>query len=117
MPRKKLEKNKEEKPKEEKLNEKEIESLILDLAKQGMTSEKIGLKLKEKGINAKSHSLKINKVLKKNNLFEDADIKNLALRVEKMKKHSARNRQDHNVKRALSIKEAKLKKLREYRKK
>jgi len=111
-----INKKSEEKPSEEKQDksEKEIESLVIDLAKQGLTSEKIGLKLKkEHNINAKLSGLKISKILRKHNLYQDADIKNLTEGVDKLKKHIAKNRQDHNTKRALFIKEAKLKKLRE----
>jgi len=44
-----------------------------------------------------------------------SDIESLEKRVEKLKKHIVKNKQDNPTKRALGIKEAKLKKLREYR--
>jgi len=92
----------------------EAEKLILDLAKQGLTSDKIGLALKEKGIG--EHE-KISEILRKNNIFEDADIKNLTIKVERLKKHIAKNIHDYNTHRALFILEAKLNKLKKYRSK
>ena len=45
----------------------------------------------------------------------DIDIKHLAAKVEKLKKHLQKHKHDYRTKRALTIKEAKLKKLKEYR--
>ena len=116
MAKKKSEEKAEEKAKEKKLNEKEIENLIIELAKQGFTTEKIGLKLKEKNIPKEALGQRIGKVLRKYNLFEDADIKNLSAEVEKLKRHLAKNPHDFRTKRTLFIKEAKLHKLERYRK-
>lgn len=50
------------------------------------------------------------------NSKEDKDIKNLTSTVEKLKAHLQKNKHDYKTKRALLIKEAKLRKLRGYRK-
>jgi len=92
-----------------KLTEKEIEKIVLDMAKKGMTSEKIGLELKSKH----NTNTKIGKILKKNKVFLDPDINNLEKKVEKLKKHIEENKHDYRTKRAFSIKNAKLKKLKE----
>ncbi|MBU1136460.1 MAG: hypothetical protein ABIG37_03855 [Nanoarchaeota archaeon] len=92
-----------------KLTEKEIEKIVLDMAKKGMTSEKIGLELKSKH----NTNTKIGKILKKNKVFLDPDINNLEKKVEKLKKHIEKNKHDYRTKRAFSIKNAKLKKLKE----
>lgn len=96
---------------------KEIESLIVDLAKQGLTPEKIGQKLKEENkIKARDFGIKIGKMLREHNLYTDPDIKNLTTRTEKLKKHLEKNKHDNKTKRILLIKEAKLRKLRNYKK-
>jgi len=97
----------------EKLEEKEAEKLIVELAKQGKTSEKIGLILaKEHKILAKKNlNKKMSKILKENKAYVDADIKNLTESLEKLKKHISKNREDKICRRALMIKEAKLRKL------
>ncbi len=45
----------------------------------------------------------------------DVDIKYLTATVEKLKKHFQKHKHDYRTKRALTIKEAKLKKLKEYK--
>ena len=97
-----------------KFEEKETENLILSLAKQGLTSEKIGLELKNKCF--PTRQVKISEILKKHELYHDADIKNLKESTEKLKKHLSINKQDYKTKRTLLIKEAKLRKLEKIRK-
>jgi ribosomal protein S15P/S13E len=48
---------------------------------------------------------------------EERDIKNLEKRIEKLKKHLSKNKHDYTTRRILMIKEAKLRKLKNYRKK
>jgi len=112
MPKKKIEEIK----KIDKKKIEEIEKLIVDLAKKGMTSEKIGLKLKEKGIYVKNYGLKIGKILEKYNFPNDADIRNLEKKIERMKKHFQRHPHDYSVTRPLSIRIGKLNKLKKLRK-
>jgi len=97
----------------EKLNEKEVEKLVIDLAKQGKTAEKIGLILKKehKIVHGKNYEKKISKILKENNLYINPDIKNIAENLEKLKKHISKNKGDKICRRALMIKDAKLRKL------
>lgn len=105
-------KKKPEEDAEKQTETKESEKIILDLRKEGLSSEEIGLILKNKHkISIRKEGTKIGKILKKHNLFEDPDIKNIMLKIEKIKKHLGKNRQDHHTKRALSINEARLKKL------
>jgi ribosomal protein S15P/S13E len=97
----------------EKLNEKEAEKIIIDLAKQGKTSENIGLILKKehKILSKKNYGKKISKILKENNLYVNPDIKNIRENLEKLKKHISKNKGDKICRRALMIKDAKLRKL------
>lgn len=45
---------------------------------------------------------------------EKDDIKNLTAKIEKLRKHLEKNKKDYKTKRALTIKEAKLRKLKKY---
>ncbi len=91
---------------------KEIESLIVSLGKQGLTSEKIGLALKkEHNIKAKKQGIKIGKIMKDNQLENTPDIKNIQARIQKLEKHLGKNKHDNATKRTLLIKRAKLRKL------
>ena len=97
-----------------KMDEKEFEKLVVELAKKGMTSEKIGLVLKkDHGIpkTKKVYGKRISQILKENKVYVDPDTKNLKVKVDRIKKHLAKNKNDKNTKRAYSIKEAKLRKL------
>jgi small subunit ribosomal protein S15 len=98
----------------EKLTESEVENIIVELAKQGTTAEKIGLILKkDNGIKnfEKEYHKKISKVLRENNVYISPDKRNLSLHVEKLKKHLDKNKLDHPTGRILLIQEAKLRKL------
>ena len=49
--------------------------MVVDLAKTGLTSEKIGEKLKKQKIHSQEYDKKISKILKENNLFVSPDLK------------------------------------------
>ncbi len=100
-----------------KLNEKEIEKLVVELSKKGLTNEKIGLILKqEHGIYLKKLGTKISRILEKNNIKIDPDITNLKKRIAALKQHLAKNKHDYKSRISLLVKEAKLRKLEKYRK-
>ncbi len=90
---KKSENPKKEK-KQKKLSEKEYEKEILGLAKQGLTSEKIGEYLRKQGIHPKEYDKKISKILKENNVYEDAELKNIQEKLDKIEIHLKKNKQD-----------------------
>ena len=97
-----------------KLDEKEFEKIVLELGKGGLTSEKIGLALKKEygiGKAKKVYGKRISDVLKESKIYVDADIANIKKRRDRLKEHSEKNRGDKICKRALMIKEAKLRKL------
>ena len=99
---------------DKKLTEEEACKLVVELAKQGVTSEKIGLMLKkDHKINnfEKEYGKKISKVLKENDLYISPDKRNLNLQIEKLKKHFGKHKKDQPTKRILRIQEAKLRKL------
>lgn len=85
---------KSKKPEKKKLTEIEFEKKVVELAKTGLTAEKIGEKLRKEGIHPKEHGAKISKVLKKNNLWVNPDLKNVSEKLEKITKHYSKNKQD-----------------------
>ena len=108
-----------EKPTWLKFNEADVDAIIIKLAKQGLTSEKIGLILRDTyGIpTTKLYGKKINQVLKENKLYEDATLKNLEKKQEILQRHIGKNNQDKKSKRALGITKAKIIKIKNYNKK
>lgn len=97
----------------------DIEKTIVELAKQGNTSEKIGLILKEKHNikNVKKETgKKISQILKENEVYIDADIKNLKEKIAKLEKHLSKNRHDYPTKRIFPIKSSELRRFEKYRK-
>jgi ribosomal protein S15P/S13E len=107
-----------EKPVWLKFSQKDIEEIVLKLAKQGLTPEKIGLTLRDSyGIpTTKLSGKKISQILKENNLYKDATLINLEKKQQLIKKHLEKNKQDKKTKRALTIITARISKLKKYKK-
>jgi ribosomal protein S15P/S13E len=103
-----------EKPANKKLSAEEYEKRVIELAKSGLTSEKIGEQLRKEGIHPKEHGKKISKILKDKELYVNSDLKNVKAKLENLDKHFQSNKQD---KRALKDKErihGKFRKLEKY---
>jgi ribosomal protein S15P/S13E len=83
-----------EEKKSKKLSREEFEKKVVELGKQGITAEKIGETLRKQGIHSKEYPKKILKILKENKLGIDPDLKNVETKLEAIKKHSEKNRQD-----------------------
>ena len=77
-----------------KITQKEFEGMVLDLAKQKLTAEKIGEELRKQKIHPKEYDKKISKILKENNLYISPDLKNVEEKFNKIKKHFEKNKQD-----------------------
>ena len=109
-------KKKLEKPLWLKYTAEEVEEIILKLASKGLTSEKIGLHLRDRyGIpNTKIYNLKISQVLKEKNLYNSPDALNLGKKQKNLEGHIEKNQQDKKAKRSLIITKAKVKKYRDY---
>jgi small subunit ribosomal protein S15 len=105
-----------EKPVWLKYTEEEVKDIILKLADKGLTSEKIGLVLRDQyGIpKTKIYNLKIGKVMKEKNKFTEPALLNLQKKTEKIEAHHTKNKQDKKAGRALIITKAKLKRVKEY---
>lgn len=85
------------KQEKKKLSETELEKKVVELAKTGLTAEKIGEKLRKEGIHTREHGAKISKILKKNNLWVNPDLKNVSEKLEKITKHYSKNKQDRRA--------------------
>ena len=97
MPKKSSSKKEEkstEAPKEsvkEKVSEQEFEKRVLELSKQGLTSEKIGEALKKQGIHSGEYSKKISKIL--GNSYVSPDLVNVQSKLDRINRHMEKNRQ------------------------
>ena len=117
MPKKseiKTEKVKKEKAPTVKLSDKEFDNKVLDLAKTGLTSEKIGQTLRNQGIHPKEHNKKISKVLKENNSYVNPDLKNVEAKMNKIQSHYEKNHQDKRAMREKDRVLSQLRKLKNY---
>ncbi|MFH0831914.1 MAG: 30S ribosomal protein S15 [archaeon] len=106
-----------EKPLWLKRSAEEVESLVLKFAKQDISSEKIGLILRDTyGIpTTKIISGKITKILARHNVEQvSPELDNLKKSAEKLKLHIEKNKQDKVAKRGLQMTQAKLIKLDKY---
>ncbi len=97
----------------------EVEKLVLKLAKQGDSTSKIGLTLRDsygipdvKIITKKS----ITQILKDNKLTGEVpeDVQNLIRRAVQIKKHLEKNKKDNVSKRGLHLIESKIRRLEKY---
>ena len=102
------------KEKSKKITDKEYEKKILELADKGLTSEKIGENLKQQGIHPKEYKKKISQVLKQNNKYTNPDLTNVEVKLEKLKKHYDKNKQDKRAKREKDRVFSQLRKLKKY---
>ncbi len=101
-----------EKIEKKKLTQKEYEKKILELAKEGLTSEKIGQKLRDEGIHPSEYKGKISKILKDS--YVNPDLKNVETKLEKIKAHYEKNKQDKRAKREKDRVFSQLRKLKKY---
>lgn len=77
----------------EKLSEKDFEAKVLEMAKAGLTSEKIGEKLRQEDIHPKDYG-KISRILKKHGAYIVPEISNVSKKLERIEKHKANSIQD-----------------------
>lgn len=96
-----------------KLNNKEIEKLIVDLAKQGNSSEKIGLILRDQhGIpKAKKIGIRIGEVMARNGFSKNNDKKNVIAKIENLNRHFKLNNHDYTAQRKSVMYSSRLKKM------
>ena len=107
------EKGKAKKPK--KLSQLEFEKKVIKLSEKGLTSEKIGEELRQQNIHSKEYDKKISEILKEK--YINPDLKNVEEKLERVKKHYAKNKQDKRAMREKDRIFAQLRKLKKYFKK
>ena len=114
MPKKSETKSKKKDSK--KISQKEFEEKVLEFADKGLTSEKIGEELKKQKIHPTEYDKKISKILKEKDKYINPDIKNIEEKLEKIKKHCEKHKQDKNSMREKDRIFAKLRKTKKYHK-
>jgi len=107
---KKIKSEKKVKPK--KISQKEFEKKVIELANKGLTSEKIGEELRQQGIHPKEYDKKISKILKDKYIIPD--LKNVEEKLERVKKHYEKNKQDKKAMREKDRIFAQFRKLKNY---
>ena len=100
--------------KKEKLTQEEFEKKVLELGKKGETAEKIGEELRKQKIYSQDYKKKISQILKENNLYVNPDVKNVEIKLERVKNHYKENKQDKRAMREKDRIFAQLRKLKKY---
>ncbi|PJC45314.1 hypothetical protein CO037_02140 [Candidatus Pacearchaeota archaeon CG_4_9_14_0_2_um_filter_30_8] len=107
-----MKEKKKEVKEEKKLSQKKFEEKVKKLAKEGLTSEKIGQKLRDEGIHPKEYSGKISHIL--GELYKNPDLKNVEEKLNRIESHSKKNKQDKRAKREKDRVFSQLRKLKKY---
>ncbi len=95
-----------------KITLKEFEKEVGALAEKGLTSEKIGEKLKQKGLYAKDFKTKVSRILKES--YSSPDLRSIEAKLERVRKHYLENKQDKRAKQEQVRIFAQLRKLKKY---
>ncbi len=98
--------------KSKKISPEEFEKKVIELADKGLTSEKIGEELRQQGIHPKEYDKKISKILKEKYIVPD--LKNVEEKLERIKKHYEKNKQDKRAMREKDRIFARFRKLKNY---
>lgn len=97
-----------------KLTQLEYEKKVQSLAEEGLTTEKIGQKLRDEGIHPAEYKGKISQILGEK--YINPDLKNVEEKLEKIKSHYEGNKQDKKAKREKDRVYSQLRKLKKYNK-
>jgi|TARA_Y100000034_G_scaffold17454_1_gene19097 ribosomal protein S15P/S13E len=98
--------------KSKKISQLEFEKKIIELGEKGFTSEKIGEELRQQKIHPKEYNKKISKIL--GDKYVNHNLKNVKEKLERIKKHYEKNKQDKRAKREKDRVFSQLKKLKKY---
>jgi ribosomal protein S15P/S13E len=107
-----IKKIKEAKKEIKKISQEEYEKKVKELADKGLTSEKIGEALRKEGIHPKEYNKKISQILEKK--YINPDLKNAQEKLEKIKKHYAKNAQDKRAMREKDRLFSRVRKIKKY---
>jgi|TARA_Y100000034_G_C6889871_1_gene409190 ribosomal protein S15P/S13E len=97
-----------------KISQTEFEKKIIELSKKNLTAEKIGESLRKQNIHPKGYNKKISKILKEKNIYVNPDLVNIGKKLEGLKIHYEKNKQDKRAKREVVRISAKIRKLKKY---
>lgn len=100
------------KTEKKKLTQAEYEKKILALTETGLTSEKIGQQLRDEGIHPSEYKGKISKILGEK--FTSPDLKNVEVKLDRVKTHYENNKQDKRAKREKDRIFSQLRKVKKY---
>lgn len=92
----------------------DFEKKVVELAKTGLTSEKIGEKLRQEGIHSKEFNKTISQILKEKDMYVNPDLKNVETKLNRVVEHYAKNKQDKRSMREKDRIFAQLRKLKKY---
>ena len=101
-------------PTKKKVSQAEFEKLVLKLADEGITSEKIGEKLRKDGIHTKDFNKKVSTILKDAGKYVNPDLKNLEEKLERLKSHYEANKKDKRAMRDKDRVFSELRKMKKY---
>ena len=98
----------------EKITLKEFEKMVIDFAKKGLTSEKIGEELRQQGIHPQEYEKTISKILKEKNAYVAPDLKNVETKLQRIENHIKNNNKDKRAIREKSRVFSQIKRIKEY---
>ncbi len=96
------------------ISESEYKEKVVNLAKGGLTSEKIGEALRKEGVHPQEFGKKISKILKDENLYLNPDLKNIEKKLVKISTHYEKNKKDRRAMREMTRIAAKVRKTKQY---
>tara|TARA_Y100000296_G_scaffold16771_1_gene19596 strand:- start:890 stop:1237 length:348 start_codon:yes stop_codon:yes gene_type:complete len=111
---KKTDEKKSLKKETKKISQTEFEKKVIELSKKGLTAEKIGENLRKQNIHPKEYNKKISKILKEKDIYVNPDLVNVEKKLEMIKIHHEKNKQDKRAKRDVVRVSAKIRKLKKY---
>ncbi len=100
--------------KKEKTSQENYEKRVVELAKEGLTSEKIGEKIRHEGMHPKEYNKKISHILIEKNIYVNPDLKNVEAKMKNISMHYEKNKQDKKAMREAQRVSSHLRKLKQY---
>jgi len=84
-------------PEKKKVSPAEFEKMVVKLADEGLTSEKIGENLRRQGIHPAEFSKRISVILKDAGKYVNPDLKNIEEKLKRVKTHYEKNKKDRRA--------------------
>jgi ribosomal protein S15P/S13E len=97
-----------------KISQEEFEKKVLESAKNGLTSDKIGEQLRKEGIHPKDYDKKISRIIGEKGEYKNPNLENVEKKLKNLEEHYAKNKQDKNALKEREKIFARVRKLRNY---